>query len=87
MEAVVSIQKVFNIKEVGAISTGTVKSGTLKIGMAMSLNGVALLVKTMEIDHQRIEEADAGQSIGFSLSESDYEAVKSIAGTDVTFSG
>ena len=85
MQAVVSIQKVLNIKG-EAILIGTVKSGTLGIGMTMSLNGMSLLVKTMEINRQRIEEANEGQDIGFSLSGGDFDTINALTGTDVKFS-
>ena len=87
MNATVFIQDVFRITGVGIIPVGNVKDGTLKIGMKLNIDGKVMAVKSIEMHHQQIQEAHVGDNIGFSLENGDYELLKKVARTDVTFSG
>jgi len=86
MQAIVSIEDVYNVTGVGAIPVGNVKSGTLKIGMKLNINGKIMSVESIEMNHQKVQEANEGNKIGFSLSGGDYNTLKSIGRRDVAFS-
>ena len=87
MNATVFIQDVFRITGVGIIPVGNVKDGTLKIGMKLNIDGKVMVVKSIEMHHQQIQEAHAGDNIGFCLENGDYELLKKVARTCITFSG
>ena len=86
MEAVIFIQNVYKITGIGVIPVGTVKSGTLKVGMKMNINGKEMTIKTIEMHHQQFREAVSGDNVGLSLKNGDYSALKSVVGTEVVLS-
>ena len=86
MQSVVYIQEVFNITGIGAVLVGNVKSGTLKIGMKLRINGKNMTVKTIEKHHEKLQVAHEGDNIGFALSGGDYNSLKPVIKQDVTFS-
>ena len=67
MEATIYVQDVYNITGIGVVPVGEVKSGTLRIGMRTNANGVLGTVKTIEMHHQQLQEANAGDNIGFTI--------------------
>lgn len=84
MKAIVNIQDIYKITGIGYIPAGTIKSGTLKVGMHTIQNGNALIVKTIEMHHTNVLEANEGDNIGFNLS-GDSASINSLKGLDVTF--
>jgi len=58
---------VFEITGVGVVPVGIVLSGTLKPGQTALVNGKKAVIKTMEMRHQQLQEAQAGANIGINL--------------------
>ena len=87
MDARVFIQDVYNITGIGPIPVGQVKEGVLRIGMSLNINGKVMTVNGMEMHHKKIQEAQTGDNIGITLKNADYNLLKSIIRTEVTFSG
>ena len=77
-EAVVFIQGVYNITGIGPIPVGNVKSGTLKIGMKLNVNGVVREVKGIEMHHQKIQEAHVGDNVGISFVAANYDTLQNV---------
>ncbi|MBD3209226.1 hypothetical protein GF367_02300 [Candidatus Woesearchaeota archaeon] len=67
MEATIYLQDVYHITGLGVVPVGEVKSGTLRVGMRAGVNGKTAVVKTIEMHHEQLQEAHAGDNIGFSL--------------------
>ncbi len=87
MSATVFIQGVYRITGIGVVPVGNVKDGILKIGMKLDIDGKIMAVKSIEMRHQQVQEAHAGDNIGFSLENEDYELLKKVARTNVDFYG
>ncbi|MBS3815051.1 MAG: translation elongation factor EF-1 subunit alpha [Hadesarchaea archaeon] len=65
----VPVQEVYSIKGVGTVPIGRVETGTLKIGDKVTFmpTGVSGKVKTIEMHHEEMEEAEPGDNIGFNV--------------------
>ncbi len=69
----IPIGDIYNIKGVGLVPTGKVESGRLRVGDKVIFlpskkpNGVVGEVKSIEIHHERLDEAVAGDNIGFNV--------------------
>ncbi len=63
------IQDVYNIKGVGIVPVGRVETGVLKVGDKVSIApaGSTGEVKSIEMHHQALQQAEPGDNIGFNL--------------------
>src|SRR3989344_1954252 len=67
------IQDVYNITGIGVVPVGRVETGIMKIGdkvvfvPAREGNGVTGEVKTIEMHHEQIQQAEPGDNIGFNV--------------------
>ncbi len=63
----VPIQDVYTIKGIGTVPVGRVDSGVLKIGdkVAFMPEGVTGEIKSIEMHHEQVKEAEPGDNIGF----------------------
>lgn len=86
MEAKVQLQDVYKIAGIGPIPVGKVTSGTLKVGMKLNLQGNVVTLKTIEMHHNQLQQANEGDSIGLTLSGGDYDTFKSLTGQIIVFS-
>jgi len=67
MKAKVLIVDIYNIMGIGAVLVGVVKEGIFKLGMVTNINGVDVIVNSIECNHIQLKEATAEMSIGFNL--------------------
>lgn len=74
----IPIQDVHSITGVGTVPIGRVETGTLKVGDSIIFNpaGITGEVKTIEMHHEQIEEAEPGDNIGFNVRGVPKEKVK-----------
>ncbi len=86
MPATVFVQDLYKIAGIGFVLVGNVRSGTLKVGMKLNIAGKIMAIKSIEAHHQQIQEARIGDNVGFALDGGDYNSLKQIVRTDVTFS-
>ncbi len=65
----IPIQDVYSISGVGTVPVGRVESGVLKVGDKIIFNpaGVAGEVKSIEMHHEAIPQAEPGDNIGFNV--------------------
>ncbi len=72
------VQDVFTITGVGTVPVGRVETGRMKVGDTVVImpSGVTAEVKTIETHHTNMEEALAGDNIGFNLRGVDKKNVK-----------
>ncbi|MFP4005398.1 MAG: translation elongation factor EF-1 subunit alpha [Candidatus Hadarchaeia archaeon] len=65
----VPIQDVHSVTGVGTVPIGRVETGTLRVGESLVFNppGVRGEVKSIEMHHEEIEEAEPGDNIGFNV--------------------
>ncbi|KXA92973.1 elongation factor 1-alpha [candidate division MSBL1 archaeon SCGC-AAA259E17] len=65
----IPLQDVYSVTGVGTVPIGRVETGTLKIGDNVVFNppNVSGKVKTIEMHHEEIEEAEPGDNIGFNV--------------------
>jgi elongation factor 1-alpha len=67
------IQDVYNITGIGVVPVGRVETGIMKIGDKVTIvparegTGVSGEVKTIEMHHEQIQQAEPGDNIGFSV--------------------
>ncbi len=67
------IQDVYNITGIGTVPVGRVETGVMKVGDKVVIvparegNGVRGEIKTIEMHHESIQEAEPGDNIGFSV--------------------
>jgi len=67
------IQDVYNITGIGVVPVGKVETGVMKLGQKVIImparpgTGVTAEVKTIEMHHEQIQEAEPGDNIGFNL--------------------
>src|SRR3989338_6649873 len=67
------LQDVYNIQGIGVVPVGRIETGTMKIGdkvIAMpgrEGNGVKGEVKSIEMHHEQIQQAEPGDNVGFSV--------------------
>ena len=77
------VQMVFKLDK--GILAGQVKSGILKTGMQTEINGKKMQIETMEIHHNRVNEAPEGSNVGIMLANSDYNSLQSLSGKFIEF--
>jgi elongation factor 1-alpha len=65
----IAIQDVYKIEGVGTVPAGKVETGVIKKGMTVTFapSGVTSEVRSIEMHHQDMEEAEAGSNIGFNV--------------------
>src|SRR5712691_3954052 len=65
----VPIQDVYTITGVGTVPVGRVETGKMKVGQTVSImpEGITAEVKSIETHHTPMQEAQAGDNIGFNL--------------------
>lgn len=80
------IQDIYNIAGIGIIAVGQIKSGILKIGMKINLDGRIMEVKSIEMYHMQVKEAKEGDNVGIALSNSDSKILRNFIGKPLTFS-
>lgn len=63
------IQDVYSIKGVGTVPVGRVETGVIRTGDKVTFqpSGVDAEVKTIEMHHEEVEEANPGDNIGFNV--------------------
>jgi len=63
------LQDVYKIGGIGTVPVGRVETGTLKPGMVVTFSPVGLTteVKSVEMHHESIEEAQPGDNVGFNV--------------------
>ncbi len=67
------IQDVYNITGIGVVPVGRIETGTMKIGDKVTIvparegNGVKGEVKTIEMHHEQVQQAEPGDNVGFSV--------------------
>lgn len=67
------IQDVYNIKGIGAVPVGRVETGIMKVNDKVIINparegkGVTGEVKTIEMHHEQLQQAEPGDNVGFSV--------------------
>ncbi len=71
------VHDVYNIKGVGIVIAGEVKSGTISVGNTVNIRGKIATVKSIEEFHQRLPQAVTGQKIGIALEGIEKNDVKS----------
>ena len=74
----VPVQDVYSITGVGMVPVGRVETGILKTGgkVVVMPSGAVGEVKTIEMHHQQLTEAEPGDNIGFSLKGVDKKSIK-----------
>ena len=72
------IQDVYTITGVGCVPVGRVETGVLKLGQKVSIMpaNVTGEIKSIEMHHEQMKEARAGDNIGFNLKGVDKKAIK-----------
>jgi elongation factor 1-alpha len=72
------VQDVYSITGVGTVPVGRVETGILKVGdtIVFEPSGVSGEVKSIEMHHESIPQAEPGDNIGFSIRGIDKTAVK-----------
>ncbi len=65
----IPIESIFNIKGIGAVVTGKVETGVLKVGDKVIINppGIQGEVKSIEMHHKPLQEAKPGDNIGINI--------------------
>lgn len=65
----IPLQDVYKIGGIGTVPVGRVETGVLKPGMVVTFSPVQLTteVKSIEMHHERLEEAHPGDNIGFNV--------------------
>lgn len=63
------VQDVYNITGVGMVPVGRIETGVLKVGDKVSImpSGATGEIKSIEMHHQQMPQAEPGDNIGFSL--------------------
>jgi elongation factor 1-alpha len=67
------IQDVYNITGIGVVPVGRVETGVMKVGQKVTVvparegKGVTGEVKTIEMHHEQMQEAEPGDNIGFNV--------------------
>jgi len=63
------LQDVYKIGGIGTVPVGRVETGVIKAGMVVTFapSGVTTEVKSVEMHHQTLEEANPGDNVGFNI--------------------
>jgi elongation factor 1-alpha len=72
------IQDVFSISGFGTVPVGRVETGILKVGEQVVImpSGVKTEVKSIEMHHQQLQQAQPGDNIGFNIKNVDRKDIK-----------
>jgi len=72
------LQDVYKIGGIGTVPVGRVETGTLKAGMVVRFapNGVTTEVKSVEMHHEVMEEAQPGDNVGFNVKNVSVKDIK-----------
>jgi GTPase len=65
--AVFLIQDIYDIIGVGAVVVGTVEKGTITTGMRSKISESVFEIKSIEMEHKSVREANEGSKIGISF--------------------
>lgn len=58
---------VYNLTGIGLVPVGKVEEGIIRIGMKANLEGSIIEIKEIEMHHEKINEAKAGDNVGISV--------------------
>jgi len=69
---------VYKISGIGTVPVGRVDTGVLKAGMVVSFapTGVVTDVKSVEMHHETLEEANPGDNVGFNVKNVSIKDIK-----------
>jgi elongation factor 1-alpha len=72
------IQDVFSISGFGTVPVGRVETGVLKVGEQVIImpSGVKTEVKSIEMHHQPLQQAEPGDNVGFNIKNVDRKDIK-----------
>ena len=72
------VQDVFSIKGFGTVPVGRVETGILKVGEQIIImpSGAKSEVKSIEMHHQQMQQAQPGDNIGFNIKDVDRKDIK-----------
>ncbi|MGD0729319.1 MAG: translation elongation factor EF-1 subunit alpha [Candidatus Micrarchaeaceae archaeon] len=72
------VQEVFSIKGFGTVPVGRVETGILKVGEPIIImpSGAKSEVKSIEMHHQQMQQAQPGDNIGFNIKDVDRKDIK-----------
>jgi len=72
------LQDVYKISGIGTVPVGRVETGVLKAGMVVSFapTGVVTDVKSVEMHHETLEEANPGDNVGFNVKNVSIKDIK-----------
>jgi translation elongation factor EF-1alpha len=87
MEAKMKVADVYNITGVGPVVVGCVTEGLLLKGMKTSVSGKVMTIKSMEMQHKSLSQANVGDNLGMAFSGGDYNLLKSCKDKELIFSG
>jgi translation elongation factor EF-1alpha len=62
-----AMQDVYNITGIGLVIVGKVEGDIIRIGMKARTGGNVIEVKTIEMHHQQIAEANPGDAVGMAV--------------------
>lgn len=61
------IQDVYRITGIGVVPVGRVEDGILRVGMKLHIDGKIMEIRSIEINHQQIREANSGSNVAINL--------------------
>lgn len=61
------IQDIYRITGIGVVPVGRVEDGILRVGMKLHIDGKILELRSVEINHQQIKEANSGSNVAINL--------------------
>jgi len=62
-----AIETIYNISGIGSVPVGKIVQGVLRIGMVVNLDGNIMHVKSIEMNHNQLQEAKVGDVVGLIL--------------------
>jgi translation elongation factor EF-1alpha len=80
-KATLFVQDVYTITGFGVVPCGIVEDGKIQVGMKLNINGTIMTVKTIEKSKDSVQEAEKGDSIGFTVEGVSFELAKSLLGS------
>ncbi|MGV8151979.1 MAG: hypothetical protein ACP5OG_02780 [Candidatus Nanoarchaeia archaeon] len=78
MKAVVFIQDIVGIENVGPVIVGRINEGILQQGMCITIEGQEYEVTSMEVGRIKVSEAKFGDSVAFTLNTKNSALLKKI---------
>ncbi|MHA1372145.1 MAG: elongation factor 1-alpha C-terminal domain-related protein, partial [Promethearchaeota archaeon] len=72
------VQDVYKIKGAGTVPVGRIETGKMKVGDKIIINpaGITAEVRSIEMHHESMNEAEAGDNIGFNIRGVEAKAIK-----------